>query len=198
MTELFSQIPLWALHWIIFPMLIIMARMCDVSLGTLRIILVGKGHKNVAPFIGFVEVLIWIFVVSQIIQNLDKIQYYVAFALGHACGTFLGIKIENKLSLGQVIVRVITNHNFEELTNSLKERNLNFTTMDAAGKFGPVKVILIITQRHLLKETIKIIEAKDQNFFYSIEDVKYVKGTLPGGKNPILSSLNPFKPFKKV
>jgi uncharacterized protein YebE (UPF0316 family) len=193
MIEFFSEIPVWVSHWIIFPVMIILARMCDVSLGTLRIILVGKGHKNVAPFIGYVEVLIWIFVVSQIIQNLDKVQYYIAFALGHACGTFMGIKIENKLSLGQVIVRVITNHDFAELTNSLKEHNLNFTTMDAEGKFGPVKVVLIIAQRHLLKDTIKVIEAQNQNFFYSIEDVKYVKGTLPGGKKPILSSLNPFK-----
>jgi uncharacterized protein YebE (UPF0316 family) len=193
MTDIFSQIPPWALHWIVFPALIIFARICDVSFGTVRIILIGKGYKNIAPFIGFAEVLIWIFAVTQIIQNLDKIQYYFAYATGYALGTFIGMKIEDKLSLGQSVIQVITNHDSGKLTDSLKERNLNFTTIDATGKFGPVKIILIIMQRHLLNEAIKIIESSDDHFFYSIEDVRHVKGALPGGKNPFFKSLNPFQ-----
>jgi len=196
MEELFSQFPLWVKSWIIFPLLIILARMCDVSLGTVRIILIAKGYKNIAPVIGFVEVLIWLVVVSQIMQNLDKVQYYFAFALGFALGTFIGIKIENRLSLGQVMVQVITNHDVTEFVNNLKQFNSNFTVIDAAGKFGPVKIILIIAQRHLLRETIKVIETSNRNFFYFIQDIRQVIGTLPGRKNPILYSLNPFQ--KKI
>jgi len=180
-------------HWVIIPTLIIIARICDVSLGTLRIILIGKGYKYITAVVGFFEVLIWIFVVSQILQNLDKVQYYFAFALGYAGGIIVGMKIENKLSLGQVIVQVITNRDSTILTDGLKEHNLNFTTMDANGKFGPVKVILIVTKRHLLKEVTKVIETYDETVFYSIEDVRYVKGILPGSRNSVLSSLNPFR-----
>jgi uncharacterized protein YebE (UPF0316 family) len=193
MTEIFSQIPPWVVHWVIFPMLIISARICDVSLGTLRIILIGKGYRSIAPFIGFAEVLIWIIAISQIIQNLDKLQYYFAFAFGYACGTFIGMKIENRLSLGQSIVRVITHHDTSKLIEQFKVQNFNFTTIDAMGKFGPVKIIFIITQRHQLQNVIKTIEIIDSAIFYSIEDVRNVKGTLPGGKNPIFSSLNPFQ-----
>ncbi|MCL2100885.1 MAG: DUF5698 domain-containing protein, partial [Fibromonadales bacterium] len=63
------QAPPWVIDWILFPLLVILARICDVSLGTMRIILVGKGYKHIAPFIGFVEILIWVAVVSQIMQN---------------------------------------------------------------------------------------------------------------------------------
>jgi uncharacterized protein YebE (UPF0316 family) len=193
MLEFINQIPMWAMHWIIFPAVIVMARICDVSLGTVRIILIGKGYKNIAPFIGFVEVLLWIFVISHIMQNLDQIQYYFAFAFCYALGTFFGMKIEDRLSLGQVSIRVITNHDIAKLLDNLKGHNFNFTTIDAVGKFGPVKIIFIITQRHLLKETIKIIEANDYASFYSIEDIRYVRGVLPGGKNNFLHSLNPFQ-----
>jgi len=192
MNEIFSQIPPWAAEWIVFPLLIIIARICDVSLGTIRIILIGKGYKNVAPFIAFAEVFIWILVISRILQNLDKIQYYVAFALGFALGTFIGMKIENRLSLGQLSIRIISNNDYSELINNLKANNFNFTTFDARGKFGPVKMIFLIIQRHSLKKAINIIESSYKSAFYTIEDVRLVKGVLPGGSNPILSSLNPF------
>ena len=192
MNEIIYQIPPWVLHWVIFPLLIILARICDVSLGTIRIILIGKGYRSIAPFVAFMEVFIWIIVISHLMQNLDKAQYYVAYATGYALGTFIGMKIENRLSLGQVVIRIISNHDSSELLNHLKENNLNFTTVDAAGKFGPVKIIFIVIKRHSLNKTVKIIEASNNAAFYTIEDVSHVKGILPGGKNHIFSSLNPF------
>ncbi|MCL2284248.1 MAG: DUF5698 domain-containing protein [Fibromonadales bacterium] len=193
MNEIISQMPLWVTEWIVFPLVIVFARICDVSLGTVRIILIGKGYKNIAPFIAFVEILIWIVVISKILQNLDKIQYYLAFALGFALGTFIGMKIESRLSLGQRIIRIITSNDYSELIDNLKKHNFNFTTIDATGKFGPVKIIFMIIQRHSLKKAIGIIESCKQPSFYTIEDVMDVKGILPGGKNPGLRSLNPFK-----
>ena len=181
--------------WVVIPILIMLARICDVSLGTVRIMLISKGYRNIAPLIGFLEVLVWLVAVSQILQHLDKWLYYVAFALGYALGTFIGMKIEQKLSLGQVVIRVITNHSSDELIECLKQNNFNFTTVEAEGKFGPVKIIFMITQRHLLKEAIYLIETQNPTAFFSVEDVRYVKGSLPGGKNPIFS---PFKsPFYK-
>ena len=191
MLEFFNSIPPWVVQWIIFPLAIILARTCDVALGTMKIILIGKGQK-IAPIIGAIEMLIWIFVVSQIIQNLDKVQYYFAFAIGYGCGVFIGMKIENRISLGQVVIRVITNNQSAELFNILKDNNLNYTTYNAEGKFGPVRIILIVAQRHFLSQTLKLIESTGIANFYSIEDLRYVKGTLPGGKNNILRRLNPF------
>ena len=181
-------------NWVVVPILIMLARIFDVSLGTLRIILIGKGYKNVAPIIGFFEILVWIIAVSQIMQHLDRWLYYVAYATGYALGTFIGMKLENKLSLGQVVVRIISSTGSnDQLVDCLKTNNYNFTTVEAMGKFGPVKIIFMITQRHLLNRTIKIIEEHHPSSFYSIEDVRYVKGSLPGGENPVINTIkNPF------
>ena len=181
------------LNWIIVPILIMLARIIDVSLGTLRIILIGKGYKNIAPIIGFFEILIWIVAVGQIMQHLDRWLYYIAYAVGYALGTLIGMKLENKLSLGQVVIRIIAATDSNELMDCLKKNNYNFTTVEANGKFGPVKIIFTITQRHLLNQTIKLIEEHNPSSFYSVEDVRYVKGSLPGGDNPITNILkNPF------
>ncbi|NLI23307.1 MAG: hypothetical protein GX419_01195, partial [Bacteroidales bacterium] len=77
-------------NYLILPFLIFLARICDVSIGTLRIIFVAKGNKLVAPFLGFFEVLIWILAITRIIQNLDNPFCYLGYAAGFATGNYIG------------------------------------------------------------------------------------------------------------
>jgi uncharacterized protein YebE (UPF0316 family) len=39
-----------------------------------------KGFRNLAPIIGFFEVLIWIVAITRIMQNLNNWVSYVAYA----------------------------------------------------------------------------------------------------------------------
>jgi uncharacterized protein YebE (UPF0316 family) len=86
------QIDIYA--WVLLPLMIFFARVCDVSLGTVRIIFISKGIRYLAPFVGFFEILIWLLAISQIIQNLTNRYYYIFYAGGFACGTFAGIIID--------------------------------------------------------------------------------------------------------
>ena len=90
------------------PLLIFLARAADVTLGTVRIILISRGHSKVAPLVGFVEILIWLIALTQVMQHLDRPINYVAFAGGVAAGTWMGIYVEGKIALGLVAVRAIT------------------------------------------------------------------------------------------
>jgi len=94
--------------WVILPILIFLARVCDVSIGTIRIIFVSKGIKYLATFLGFFEILIWLMAISQIMQNLTNVYYYLFYAGGFSTGIFVGILIDEKLSIGTVSVRIIT------------------------------------------------------------------------------------------
>jgi hypothetical protein len=49
--------------WVILPLLIFFSRICDVSIGTIRVIFVAKGFKLLAPLLGFFEVIIWLIAV---------------------------------------------------------------------------------------------------------------------------------------
>ena len=90
----------------VLPILIFLARICDVSIGTMRIIFVSKGKKNIAPVLGFFEVLIWITAISKIMQNLDNYVNYIAYAGGFATGNFIGMLIEERLAMGILMIRV--------------------------------------------------------------------------------------------
>lgn len=155
------------------PVAIFFARICDVSLGTLRIVFVSKGMRLRAAALGFVEVLIWIMVVAQLIQHLNNWVNFVAFAGGFAAGTYLGMFIENQLKVGTLIVRIITAEKVDKLIDQLKDSGFMLTRIEAEGGSGPVHIVFTIVKRKRWDEVKKIIESFDANAFYSIEDVKF-------------------------
>ena len=110
--------------YLIMPFLIFIARVCDVSINTLRVMFVMNGRKTIAPLLGFFEALIWLLAISQIIQNIDNPLSYLAFAAGFAAGTYFGMVMEEKLAIGRVLVRVITVEPIPELIEFMKEKNL--------------------------------------------------------------------------
>ncbi|PKV62861.1 DUF2179 domain-containing protein [Pontibacter ramchanderi] len=163
--------------WVIIPALIFLARIMDVTLGTLRIVFISKGDKIIAPLLGFVEVLVWLVAITQVMQNLSNIASYFAWAAGFATGNFLGLRIEQKLALGQVVVRVITVDSGDELISRLTNRGYRLTALDAKGSRGKVNLLFMILKRKKLQEVIQIIRDYNPNAFYSIEDVRSVSET---------------------
>ncbi len=159
-------------NWIILPIIIFFSRLTDVSLGTLRHVFISKGFRKIVPFLGFFEVLIWIIVVAQVMQNLSNWVCYIAYAGGFAAGTYVGLLIEEKLALGLQVIRVITNQNSDELIAELKNSNHGLTIVDAQGAVGPVKMIFTIIKRKDVPKVVDKIAAFLPNAFFTIEDVK--------------------------
>ncbi|HZK07987.1 MAG TPA: DUF2179 domain-containing protein [Bacteroidales bacterium] len=170
--------------WVIVPFLIVLSRVADQSIGTIRLIFVSKGFRYLAPLLGFFEVIIWLVAVGQIIQQLDNVLYYIAYGLGFAAGNYIGIILEERLSLGTVVVRIIPSKDTSKLVEFLKKENFGLTMMEAMGSRGSVTVILTVIPRKTLKSLIEIINRFNPNAFYSIEEVKSVSygGLVPGSQ----------------
>jgi len=171
--------------FVLLPALIFLARICDVTLDTLRIIYVGRGMKFLAPVIGFVEVLIWLVAITQIFKNLSNPVCYVAYAGGFAMGNFIGILIEEKMAIGTVVIRIITQKDAESLIDCLKENRYGVTHVDAQGAMGQVKIIFTIVKRKSIDSVLEIVRVCNPLAFYTIEDVRSVrKGVFPLLKTP--------------
>ena len=160
------------LPYVITPLLIVLARMTDVSLGTLRIILVSKGYKKIAPIISFMESLIWITVAGQIIRDVSNWTAYVAYALGYALGTYVGMKLDTKLSLGKVFVRVIVAKDYEKLVHDLRDNKFGVTVVPAEGKNGMVYVLFVVLNRTELDQCVHLIQANNPSAFFTIESIQ--------------------------
>lgn len=185
--------------WILLPLLIFLSRVVDVTMGTIRIIFVSRGLKYLAPVVGFFEILIWLIAIGQIMKNLSNPMCYIAYAGGFAVGNFVGITIAEKLSLGVVLIRVVTAKDAWPLVERLKEQNYGITSVDGHGTTGEVKVVFTVVKRREVTNIVELIKTFNPHAFYSIEEVGFVeKGVFPlrdSWQNSHLLKL--FKPFRK-
>lgn len=172
----FTDLPVFS--YLVIPLLIAIARILDVSLGTIRIIFIAKGFKKVAPVIGFFEVLIWIFAISNVMKNLDNWVCYFAYAMGFATGNYIGMIIEEHLALGLEMIRVVTKSNADELVRSLRVEGYGTTQVKAMGAEGDVSVIYIVINRKMRNTVIKLVKDFNPQAFYTVEDIKYVNREL--------------------
>jgi uncharacterized protein YebE (UPF0316 family) len=160
------------MNYVLLPLIIMLARIADVSMSTMRIISLSKGYKLMATLLGFFEALIWSIAISRLISAGNNWISYIAFALGFASGVYIGMKIEEKLALGYLVVRVIVNKNEISLKENLKTSNFGFTTVDAQGSQGKVTILFIVIKRKNLKLVTNIIENSTPKAFYSVEDIR--------------------------
>ncbi|MCD6347477.1 MAG: DUF2179 domain-containing protein [Bacteroidales bacterium] len=168
-----NSIDWWGI--IILPLLIFLARVTDVTIGTIRIIAVSKGQRSLAPLLGFFEILIWITAMGEIMQHLDRWYYYLFYAAGFATGNYFGIKLEAKLAMGHVDLRLITRKSADELIEAVEGRGFGLTYVPAHGSTGEVHIIYITVKRSELPILQKLIHEFNPRAFYTIEDMKLVK-----------------------
>jgi uncharacterized protein YebE (UPF0316 family) len=150
----------------------------DVTIGTIRIVMVSKGQKIWAPLLGFFEVLIWLVAISKIFENLDNWICYIAYGAGFATGNYIGLIIEERLALGIVKIQIITRKSANELITNLKNAGYGITHHQAKGSTEIVSIIYSIIKRSEIQKVENIVKSTNPKAFYSIEDVKMVSQTV--------------------
>lgn len=171
----------------LLPVMIFFGRICDVTLGTLRIIFVSKGEKYKAPIIGFFEVLIWIVIISQIFSRANDMLAYLSYAAGYASGNYVGILLENRIAYGIVLCRMYTQKNGMELVKILNKKNFGATMTHGEGSTNEVDIIETVIDRKEMKTLERLLTEFDPNIFYVVEDVRTKKNGIFPKRRMILS-----------
>lgn len=183
-------------NWVILPLLIFIARVTDVSLGTMRIIFLARGGRKLTTVLSFLEILIWLMAIRQIFSHLNNPVCYLAYACGFATGSYVGIFIEHKLALGLRVIRIITPFDVTNLIQSLREKDYGVTVIDGMGNMGPVKIIFTVIKRGDLPKVTEMIEHFNPKAFYSVEDVRAAsEGVFPNHSTTFLKFMK-FGSFK--
>lgn len=162
------------LQFIVIPLLIFCARITDVSLGTLRIILLSRGYRVYVPFLGFFEVLLWLIVMTNIVKTLSHPIYYVAYAGGFAAGNWVGMMIENRLAMGISLVRIILSEDNVALVQHLRSEGYVVTEVTGYGNRGRVRILFTVVKRRELVHLLAFVREMNPDAFYTIEDVNFV------------------------
>ena len=159
-------------------LLIFFSRVLEVSIGTLRNILVNKGYGKKASLLAFVEALIWVFVASKVIGALSTEPLKgIVYALGFAGGVFAGSILEKIIALGKILVQAITSRESGlELAKVLREAGFGVTTLDAAGKEAKKMMLIVYAERKNQGIVTKMIYEFYPQALIAVQDISSIRG----------------------
>jgi len=164
------------------PLIIMLMRICDVTLGTFRTILVVQGRRYSAGVIGFFEVLIWVFAIRIVFQHLGNIENMFGYAVGFGLGNMLGITLEQKVGLGYLQVTIISKFNTDKIVYALRRAKIGATIIPGEGGTGGVAIIICVVARKQRAETIEVIESIDKYAFITVQSSLPYRGFIHGSR----------------
>lgn len=157
---------------------IVLAKVLEVSLATIRIVLITKGERKIGACIAFFEVSLWLILVSSVLQDImsDPLRI-VAYALGFSLGNYLGSLIEEKIGIGLAEVQVISTEEVgEKLTEHLRSKSFAVTVMHGEGQKRKRLILLMYVSRKKIKPLAEIIKTFDPESVITVSDKKSVYG----------------------
>lgn len=159
-------------------LLIMLARIGDVSLGTLRTVCVVQGRRKLAISLSFFEVLLWVLVASKVMTNLSQQPIYaLAYALGYSTGCFVGMTIEKRVALGDQVVRVFTHHG-GALAGALRREGFRVTEFEGIGRDGPITLLFLQVSRRQANGLAAKLHALDPSCYYVVDDIRAASSVL--------------------
>jgi len=161
---------------LVLPFVILIARIVETSLETVRMIYINRGHANLAACIGIVKTGIWLLSTGLVLTNLSDYLNLFSYLAGYGIGTLLGMEIEKMISLGHVIVRLITPSDPQPLITELATLGYGMTRIEASGSFShTVAIIFMIVPRLELGRLLGVLSRKYPDILYTVEDVRNIK-----------------------
>ena len=167
-------------------LLIFFAKIIEVTIGTLRSILIIKGYRLIAFFLALIEITIWIFVASTVITGLTESPMKgIAYAIGFASGVYLGSIVENKLAFGRLLIQTITSDAMSlVISEKLRELGCGVTSVAARGKDEARTILMIYSNRRASQKIIDQILTIDPAAMIVLNDIStMVGGYFSGAKS---------------
>jgi len=161
---------------LVIGFLIFLARIGDVSIGTVRTIMTVQGRSVVSFFLSIFELLIWITVVSTVIHKIkDQPILALFYAFGYATGNVVGIAVERKIALGTIVLRVFTRTAGKQIAHRLRSLGQPVTVFRGEGMRGPVDELYIAGRRRHLRKMLDVVKQEDPAAFYITEMARDVR-----------------------
>src|SRR5690554_907085 len=155
---------------------IILARVIDVSFGTVRVLMLMRGKRITAAGLGFFEVTVYIIALGRVVQHLDDPLKIIAYGLGFSFGTIIGGVIEEHLAIGYTLVQVIPKSRCGDLICRLRAENFGVTILEGEGRSGPRSILNITLRRKNLPRLLRSVDELDPTAFVTIFDARKTKG----------------------
>lgn len=157
---------------------IMVAKIVEVSLMTVRVMLVTRGEKVIGAVIGFFEVMIWIYIASLAMDGIAENPLRAIFySLGFALGNYFGISLEEWLGIGSSEIQtIVSEEEGDILARYLRSEGFAVTVVKGEGRTSVRDVLFMFVQRKRVKKAIEMIKEKTPNSVITISETKPIYG----------------------
>ncbi|WBW97278.1 DUF2179 domain-containing protein [Oceanirhabdus sp. W0125-5] len=159
-------------------LLILIVKIIEVTLGTVRIVFITKGERLIGAIIGFFEVIIWVIVISTVLKDVteDPIKVFI-YALGFALGNYVGSLVEEKLGVGTTRVEMIVKEEQgEALAENIRKNGFAVTVLEGQGMKCNRYVMISHVKRKRANEFIEMVKSYEDNVVITVNEIKAVYG----------------------
>jgi len=158
--------------------IIFISKIIEVTVSTLRMIMINKGYRKEGTILSFVEIVLWTFIASRVIMGLAEAPVKgIVYSIGFSLGVFLGSMIESRIAMGKVLIEtIVSKSNSSEVTESLRQMGYAVTTMEARGRDSEKMVLKIFANRKGMGEIISKIQSLDGTAMIITNDVSTLRG----------------------
>ncbi len=160
----------------LFPLVILVIRIGNLSISTLRVLTVVRGRKRAAWALGFVQSLLWVTVIAGVLENLDNPWNLAAYAAGFATGNVLGIIIDNRIAPGHSLLRITSSSRGAAIMETLHHAGMGATEVAGSGRDGTVSLIYCYSPRRKVRKIKELVLQRDPQAFLTLLQVRQIGG----------------------
>lgn len=170
--DFLATVPFWEM------LLILIVKVVEVSVSTLRIIFIGKGYRKPGALLALIEILLWVFMASSVINGMAEAPLKgIYYSIGFALGVYLGSILEDRIGVGKILIQaIILKEEAKNVANALRDAGFAVTSIDAYGKYKEREVMMIFANRKNKRIIIDLIKQVDDDALVVTNDVSMVSG----------------------
>ncbi|MFC2055109.1 DUF2179 domain-containing protein, partial [Chloroflexota bacterium] len=147
----------------------------ELSLDTIRVLMIMRGRKGPAWILGFFQATIYIFAIGYVLSGLDNPINMIGYAAGFATGTVVGMFIEERLAIGHIQMSIVSPRRGSAIAEKMRAEGFAITEIPAKGKDGMVTMLSCSVLRRNVDKVRQIINQADSTAFITAEEVRPVR-----------------------
>lgn len=163
---------LTALPWWQAALALFALRVVALAVDAIDLVLIIRGEKLPAWVMAFVTSALFLVALSLVAYYGTTPPMLLAYGLGYATGTAVGMSLERRLVRGYLRLRIISRYRGRQLVEALRAAGFAVTEIPAQGRDGSVTLLHCGVDQRLLPRVLRLVEEVDPEAFVTAEAVR--------------------------
>jgi uncharacterized protein YebE (UPF0316 family) len=159
---------------VVGALIIFVVRLSSMAVSTVRLLVMGRINTLLVMALAAIEALTFALALGLVATNLGNLWNLGAYCLGFACGTVVGMWIEERLAAGYSTINIVSIGKSLQIAKAVRAAGFGATRSSGEGGTGTVGLVRVVTRRRNMPHIVKLAMAADPKAFVTVEETRAV------------------------